>query len=86
MTPPGGNTGFTLILEAAAWPLVFAAPVCVPEALAAAPVVAAAELLFLPVLVACVAVFEGRDVTFPVAGGDEVVPVIIISLREPPNS
>ena len=85
MTPPGGSTGFTLILEAAAWPLVAAAPVCVPEALAAAPdvaaapVVAAADLLFLPVLVACVAVFEGKEVAFPVAGGDEDVPILIIN-------
>ena len=79
LTPPGGSTGFTLILEAAAWPLVAAAPVCVPEALAAAPVVAAADLLFLPVLVACVAVFEGKEVDFAVAGGDEDVPVLIIN-------
>ena len=79
LTPPGGSTGFTLILEAAAWPLVAAAPVCVPEALAAAPVVAAADLLFLPVLVACVAVFEGKEVAFPVAGGDEDVPVLMIN-------
>ena len=79
LTPPGGSTGFTLIVEAAAWPLVFAAPVCVPEALAAAPVVAAADLLFLPVLVACVAVFEGKEVALPVAGGDEVVPVLMIN-------
>ena len=79
MTPPGGSTGFTLIVEAAAWPLVFAAPVCVPEALGAAPVVAAAELLFLPVLEACVAVFEGEEVAFPVVGRDEVLSVLIIS-------
>ncbi len=77
LTPPGGSTGFTLILEAAAWPLVSAAPVCVPEALAAAPVVAAADLLFLPVLEACVAVFEGKEVAFPVAVGEEVIPVLI---------
>ena len=79
MTPPGGSTGFTLIVDAAALPLVFAAPVSVPEALAAAPVVAAAELLFLPVLVACVAVFEGKEVVFPVAAVDELLSVLMIS-------
>lgn len=79
LTPPGGSTGFTLIVDAAAWPLVFAAPVCVPEALAAAPVVAAADLLFLPVLVVCVAVFEGKEVVFPVAAGEEAVPVLMIN-------
>lgn len=65
LTPPGGRTALTLVT--AALLLDLDPPFWVPEALAAAPVVAAAVPLPLPVLDAGAAVFEAAGVAFAVA-------------------
>ena len=65
LTPPGGRTALTLVT--AALPLDLEPPFWVPEALAAAPVVAAAVPLALPVLEAGATVFEAAEVAFAVA-------------------